>query len=622
MSTSPTTLGPITHKSQGQSPPSSGSAGERRRRHAKARRRGLAIAAIAGVAAGLAVLAGSAGPRPATVTVFPIPGSQVASPQTQIVFRGVPVRELGAVQVSGSRSGVHRGRLLSDTDNRGGSFLPSRPFFPGERVTVRMRSHLLEHGRSFTFTVATPAGPLPDVPLPVAARAPGDVLSFHSRSDLAPAAVQITARSAQASDGDIFIAPEHGPVQSGPMIVDPVGTLVWFHPVPVGDVAADFRVQRYGNSPVLTWWQGYMGAGVGVGEDVIYDSTYRQLATVHAANGLSADLHEFLLLGGGRALITAYYPVYWDASSVRGPKDAIVLDSVVQEIDVKTGLPLFQWDSLDHVPLSDSYQPLPTSVGQPYDYFHINSIQLDRGGDLIVSGRNTWAAYKIDARTGQILWTLGGKHSSFKLSHQATFAFQHNVRVRADDRIVTLFDDGAGPPTVHEQSRALTLRLDPSQRTATLVQENDHAPTLSADYEGDVQELSDGDQFVGWGQQPYFTEYDAAGKAVFDGRFVGGNTSYRAYRYPWQATPGTPPAVAAATAGPTTTVYASWNGATTVAKWQFMAGSTPNALEVFATEPKQGFETQAAIPAAPFVAVSALDAAGRVLATSAIIQAG
>ena len=554
--------------------------------------------------------------------MFPVPGSLVASPQTQIVLRGVPVGQLGAVQVSGSRSGVHRGRLLSDSDHRGGSFVPSRPFFPGERVTVRVRPHLLAHGRSFSFTVATPAGPVPNVPLPVAARAPGDVLTFHSRSDLAPAAIQITEPSAQASDGDIFIAPEHGPVQSGPMIVDPSGTLVWFHPVPAGDVAADFRVQRYAGTPVLTWWQGYMGAGVGVGEDVIYDSSYRQLATVQAANGLSADLHEFLLLGGGRALITAYYPVYWDASSVHGPKNAIVLDSVVQEIDVKTGLPMFQWDSLDHVPLSDSYEPLPTSAGQPYDYFHINSIQLDRDGDLIVSARNTWTAYKIDPRTGRILWTLGGKHSSFKLPQQAAFAFQHNVRVRAHDRIVTLFDDGAGPPTVHEQSRALTLHLDPRQRTATLAQAEDHAPSLSADYEGDVQALPDGDQFVGWGQQPYFTEYDAAGQPVLDGRFVGGNTSYRAYRYPWQATPASPPAVAAATAGDTTTVYVSWNGATNVAKWRVMAGSSPNALKVSATEPTQGFETQVTIPAAPFVAVSALDADGRVLSTSAIIQAG
>src|SRR5205085_10424335 len=124
-----------------------------------------------------------------------------------------------------------------------------------------------------------------------------------------------------------------------------------------GGVVANFRVQNYRNQPVLTWWQGYTNAGVGVGQDVIYDSSYRPVAVVQAGNGLRADLHEFTLTPGGTALLTAYLPVYWNASSVHGQKREIVLDSVVQEIDVATGLVLFQWDSLDHVSLNDSYQP-------------------------------------------------------------------------------------------------------------------------------------------------------------------------------------------------------------------------------------------------------------------------
>jgi hypothetical protein len=546
----------------------------------------------------------------------------LASPQTQIAFRGVPVRELGPIAVTGSRSGVHHGRLLADSDGRGGSFVPRRPFFPGERVTVRMRPHVLARGRSFSFTVAIPAGPIADVPLPVASRAPNDVLTFHSRPDLSTPAVQITKPSGTVAPGDIFLTPAHGPVQSGPMIVDSRGTLVWFHPLPAGDVAADFRVQHFAGRRVLTWWQGYLGAGVGVGEDVVYDSSYRQVAVVRAANGLSADLHEFLLLPHGRALITAYYPVYWDASSVHGARNAIVLDCVIQEIDVKTGLLVFQWDSLDHIPLSDTYETLPTDAGQPFDYFHINSIQIDDDGDLVLSARNTWAAYKISPHSGRIVWALGGKHSSFKLSKEADFAFQHHVQVQsADDRIITLFDDGAGPPAIHEESRAITLRLDPRNRTATLLQADDHAPALSAGYEGDVQELPGGNQFVGWGQQPYFTEYDANGSAVFDGRFVGGNTSYRAYLYPWNGTPATPPAVAASTAGNTTAVYVSWNGATNVSRWQVLTGSTPAKLTASTVQPTQGLETEISVRAAPFVAVRALDADGRVLSTSSVIQA-
>ena len=190
---------------------------------------------------------------------------------------------------------------------------------------------------------------------------------------------------------------------------------------------------------------------------MIENSSYRQIAVVHAANGLSADLHEFRLTPQGTALITAYYPVFWNATDVHMSPRQVVLDSVVQEIDVKTGLLLFQWDSLDHVPLTDTYEPAVTSAGAPFDYFHINSVQLQQDGNLLISARNTWAAYEVDHQTGPVVWTLGGKSSSYKLGSGAEFAFQHDVRLHTDtDPTVTLFDDGGGPPKVHSESRGIT----------------------------------------------------------------------------------------------------------------------------------------------------------------------
>jgi Arylsulfotransferase (ASST) len=342
---------------------------------------------------------------------------------------------------------------------------------------------------------------------------------------------------------------------------------------------------------------------------------------VRAGNGLTADLHEFRLTRQGTALITAYYPVYWDASALHGSKQQIVLDSVVQEIDIKTGLVMYQWDSLDHVPLADSYEAMPAGAGYPFDYFHINSVQEQSNGELLISARNTWAAYDVDHRTGAIVWTLGGKNSSYKLSSDATFAFQHDVRLHTDtDPTVTLFDDGAGPPKVHAQSRGITVRLDDKAMTATLVSEDLHSPALAASFEGNVQALSDGDSFVGWGQQPYFTEFDSEGQMVFDARFVGANSSYRAYRFPWTGTPADAPAVAASTSGSTTNVYVSWNGATQVSSWRVLAGSAANALQAVVTTTKEGFETQIPINAEPYVAVQALDAAGRALATSTVVH--
>ncbi len=562
----------------------------------------------------------------APVYVFPIPGSRVAPPRTQITFRGVNALSLPSITVTGSVSGPHSGTVAGDSDGRGGSFLPGKPFVAGETVTVQTGLNVVgARNGAYSFKVATPANSIPYRSAQRVGRAPGDVWRFRSRLDLAPAAVRLQRNSSQAEQQDIFLAPQFGPVQNGPEILDPNGNLVWFDRVTPGDAAADFRVQRYRGRPVLTWWQGYTDAGLGVGDDVIFDSTYSPVATVKAGNGLTTDLHEFQLTPYGTALVTSYFPVYWDATSVKGHKQEVTLDCVVQEIDIPTGLVLFQWDSLDHVPVSDTYEQLPTQnakVRNPFDYFHVNSVQLDTDGNLIISGRNTWAAYKVNHQTGAVTWTLGGRRSSFKMGSGTAFAFQHDVRVRANnDEYVTVFDDGAGPPKIHSESRGLKLKLNVKQMTATVAFQHDHSPPLLSAFEGNYQQLPNNDDLLGWGQQPYFTEYGTHGQLLVDGRFVGNTSSYRVYKFSWQGQPKSLPAVAASTSKKTTTVYASWNGATTVSGWRVLSGSSATALRPSRSVPKRGFETSTQITAAKYVAVQALDARGRVLATSSPVSA-
>ncbi len=582
----------------------------------------LALAAVVvGIAAVVGLALGGCGSQEPSVNTFPIPGGRVAAPQTQITFRGVKGGHIGRVIVTGSSTGRHTGRVVADSDRQGASFLPTKPFAAGEVVTVKTKLDIRGvRAGTFHFTIAHPAGAIPVTSLDPAPRVPGDELTFHSRPDLTPPAVEVTRQSGSVASGDIFLTPQQGPTQNGVMILNAEGALVWFQPIRPPDIAANLQVQKYQGKRVLTWWQGYSGAGVGAGEDFIYNSSYQQIAQVRAGNGLSADLHEFRVTPQGTALITAYYPIIMDASALHGSTQQVVLDSVVQEIDIKTGLVIYQWDSLDHVPMTDTYEAMPHSATSPFDYFHVNSVQLQSGGDLLISARNTWAAYDINHETGAIEWTLGGKNSSYKLSSQAVFAFQHDVRLHADsDPTVTLFDDGGGPPRVHAESRAITVRLDSSGKTATLVSQDQHSPTLAAGFEGNVQALSNGDDFVGWGQQPYFSEYNSKGQMVFDARFVDSNSSYRAYRLPWTGTPTGAPAVAASTSGATTNVYVSWNGATQVASWRVLAGSAANALQAVTTSTKQGFESQISIPAQPYVAVQALDAAGHTLATSSAV---
>jgi hypothetical protein len=551
--------------------------------------------------------------------VFPIPGSRLATPQTQITFRGVPVNQFGRISVTGSRSGPHTGRVESDSDHRGGSFLPDQPFVPGEVVTVHTSLNIVGgQSGSFAFTVEQPAGNiLPPARMYTPPRVHGDVRSFHSMPDFHPATVRIDRGS--RGGPAVFLTPMRGPLQWGPMIIDGSGRVVWFDPLRANkEWASNLEVQHYHGQPVLTWWQGYLNAGVGKGQDVILNRSYQQIATVKAGNGLQADGHEFTITPQGTALITAFQLVHWNATAVGGLPDTPVQDGVVQEVDIATGLVLFQWDSLDHVPVTDGYGHATKRARRPFDYFHVNSIQELHDGNLVISARNTWAMYEIDHQTGKVIWTLGGKDSSFRMPSRARTAFQHDARLHPHG-LLTVFDDGAWPK-VHPQSRALLERLNTSRRRVTVLRQLNHTPKLLSTYEGSVQTLPHGNVFVGWGAQPYFTEYNARGKEIYDGHFVDKNSSYRAYRFRWSGQPLSPPALALnRRASGIVGAWASWNGATTVRSWRVLAGASPTALSPVATARKHGFETQIGVhSSARYFAVQALGGAGNVLATSAV----
>ncbi len=567
------------------------------------------------------VPAGSASAR-SPVYVFPSPGSRFATPRTQVSFRGVAPHALGDVTVVGSRSGVHRGRFVPDSDRDGASFYPLRAFAPGELVTVRTALPILGgHAGTFTFGIDRPAPLAPQGSRGTVPWVPRDVDSFHSRPDLRPASVQITLP--HPGESDILLASMHGPLQWGPMIVDPHGALVWFTPVRgARTIAADLRVQEYRRQPVLTWWQGILNYGnPAPNEDIIVNRRYRRIATVRAGNGLITDLHEFTITPQDTALVTAYRLVRVNGSAAGGAPNRSVANCFVQEIDIPTGNVLFQWDSLDHVPLTDTYgksSPFATVT----DYFHLNSVEQDTDGNLVISARNTWAVYKIDRHTGKVLWELGGKHSSFAMGPGTRTVLQHDVTIHRGG-LLTIYDNEDWP-TAPSQSRVVLERINMTRHTVTLVRQLDHSPSLYSPWEGSAQLLPGGQVFVGWGESQEFTRFDRLGRPIFVGGFTGATSSYRVYEQAWHGQPSTRPAVAvASSAGAGTTVYVSWNGATDVAQWRVLAGEEQTSLTPVATAPRNGFETALSVPTEHrYLAVEAISASGRVLAESRVVSVG
>jgi Arylsulfotransferase (ASST) len=360
-------------------------------------------------------------------------------------------------------------------------------------------------------------------------------------SQAPPITVLTSGSGADNGNGDIFLAPEGGgQYGAGPEIVSTTGKVIWFHQIPAGSIATDFRTQTYLGRPVLTWFQGDNG-GSG-GEGVIYNDHYQQIATVRPGGGDLPDFHEFFITPWNTALILAQRVATANLTAIGGSAHQQVLDGIVQEIDIRTGQVLFQWDSADYVPYSDSHAPPPASPGTPWDWFHINAVHLDTDGNLLISSRFTWTIYKVNRRTGAVMWELGGKQSSFRLkaapgqvldSAGEIFAFQHDPEALGGG-LYTVFDDESdGPTTLLSSSRAVTISLDLSTHTATLVKSVSQPEGLVAGATGNAQTTRNGDLFVSWGGLSYFSEFSPSGRLLFNAKLPDGIATYRAYRLPW-----------------------------------------------------------------------------------------
>ena len=615
--------------------------------------------------------------------VLPFPGTPDASPITQIIFSSLAPSQIRSVSVVASMSGRHSGHLIALPDGSGAAFVPDQPFISAETVKVVTRLRSAAAGTAsgsrgsthlrFSFGVAAPVttpGPSADAPVPPLvggaisastasatshARAstkattsthtasttqatsttkpstpaqttapPAQAAShyppsqhFHTYPGLGPPMIRSSA-DGDHSSGDIFLTPGNGR-QHGPTIINGRGQLVWFDHISNRTDVSNLEVKTYQGKPVLTWWQGKFSGGHGIdGRGVIMSRRYHILKVVQAGEGYTSDLHEFQVTPQGTAFVDCYVPVHANLTSQGGPPNGVVLDGVVQKIDVRTGRVLWEWHALGHVPITASYIG-DSGAGGPYDYFHLNSIEELPGGKVLISARNTWAAYLIDERTGRIDWTLGGKNSNFRTGPGAGFQWQHDVVLQRNG-LLTVFDDAAVPSDQPYSSGKL-IRINQSARTATLVKNYVHSPPVTASYMGSTQLLPNNNVFMGWGNTDNFSEYSQSGRQIYNGMFLGGINTYRAYRFRWNGQPTQPPAMALSP-GPdgAVQVYSGWNGATRVARWRVLGGASAKSLGGLGLASNAGFETGQWVHGEPrFFAVEGIDARGHVLGRSAVM---
>ncbi len=265
----------------------------------------------------------------------------------------------------------------------------------------------------------------------------------------------------------------------------------------------------------------------------ILDKNYNVIDSIETRNGVNTDLHELRILPNGNYLILGMESHTTDMSKIiqGGRTSASVIAYVIQEMDKNKNV-IFQWSTWDHIDITDSYTDLTQGT---IDVAHGNSIDVDFDGNLIVSLRNTQEIDKIDRKTGDIIWRLGGKKNQFKFVNDTLgFSWQHSAR-RLQNGNLILFDNGCRrEPAVMSFSRSLEYKIDEKNKTATLVWQFRNTPDVYSIGLGYSQRLTNGNTFICWGAAvPAITEVTRTGKKVFELKFNDNYSTYRAYRYPW-----------------------------------------------------------------------------------------
>ena len=318
-----------------------------------------------------------------------------------------------------------------------------------------------------------------------------------------------------------------------------------------------------------------------------------------------------------------------DLTIVGRPNDSWIWESIFQELDIATNKVLFEWRASDHFSFLDVYvNPGRSDQHDPWDYFHINMVEKDDLGNYLISTRYGRCVIYIDGRTGDILWTLGGKQNSFKdlSGGEATvFLGQHDAHWYDGHNYITMFDNrGDWYHKIEDQSKGRKIKLDLKEMTAEVAQDYIHPEHILSTSQGSMQVLPNGHVLMGYGFNGVFTEFTADGEVLCDAymlpsyRFGSGDVqSYRDFKYNWTGIPLSTPKIALANE----TLYMSWLGSTKIRNWLLQdSDAADGTFTDVQTTPKIGFETEFELAGGKmmrhYVRAVALDTDGKHLSIS------
>lgn len=310
---------------------------------------------------------------------------------------------------------------------------------------------------------------------------------------------------------------------------------------------------------------------------IVLDQNFTEVDTFRCVGRDRTDSHEFVMLPNGHALLVCDHDSTIDMRKYvnNGKSQATVIGMLVQEVDSNGNL-YWEWNTWKHLDIRDAINV--NLRDQTIDYIHLNSIAVDYDGNYIISLNRFNEVCKVDRKTGDFIWRLGGVNNEFTFINESTmFAAQHHARpVPGKPDNYTIYDNSGA-----RTSRAVEYKLDVTARTAEKVWE--YYDNRLNSMMGSAQRLENGNTYIDWSAWPPLRacEVDAANNKVFEIE-VQGISSYRSFRFDWEGMMQKPYLLAESHPE---AVYLIFNkfGDPNVKEYQVVGGKTPNAMEIITT---------------------------------------
>jgi hypothetical protein len=529
----------------------------------------------------------------------PVPGASYVSAQTRYVlvrFEDVTPAAVtnlmtSFLTVTGANSGPHSGVTHVASDGRTVIFEMSVDFTQNELVTVTLNPqvHVEASGTvepyefQFMITALLPGSLPASTPLPVGNPAEeGGPLEGPGQGP-EPAGGEVSAASAEIKPNGVSV-PSDFPavmitVNSNPspgylfletgmsgaamytMMLDNKGLPVWYR----RGRMYDFKIQKNG---IITWC---LGDGEGF---PAFDENFNYIRTYLTTNGYLTDGHDLKVLEDGSYLMLGYRTNAVNLSKYipGGSTSASVRETVIQEFTAAGEL-IFQWRSWDNYDIRLSGT----------DFTHMNALEIDEDGHILVSARQLSEVTKINRDTGEIIWRLSGTNSSFTFVNDSLNGtrYQHDISALGNGHYM-VFDNGNGrSPQV---SRAVEYQLNLANMTATLVWQFRDTPDKYAYWLGNAQRLPTGNTLINFArpQYPKAIEVDTNGVKRFELSLVPNSDAYRTFRFPWNGAVAVPYLILEPQQDSIILVFNKF-GDTNVAYYRIYGGTSPEPTTLLAT---------------------------------------